>query len=272
MGIPKRCFLYFTAPRMSWLRYLTLASLCRHNPDWTIELYTSPDNSCRENTWSDKDPMQQDHATYTGPDYWPLVDDLPVVRKTWDTREQFRQSPPSQKSNLFKWFHLGYPGGVYSDMDILYTAPLPTWDAKTVLCVHGNCFAIGLLASSCHNRFFFEVYNNATRCIDPMSYQSAGVQAMYRLLGTEDSKPGLIEKVEKIGQPVLNIPRKLVYPFWWNELEHYWEREHRELPAETIGLHWYAGAPVSQEWNNRIDHETITQFENTIAYHAEQYS
>ena len=47
-----------------------------------------------------------------------------------------------------------------------------------------------------------------------------------------------------------------------------WVSQHEELPEETIGIHWYAGAPISQRYNRMITEKSLWEIENTFTLHA----
>lgn len=36
------------------------------------------------------------------------------------------------------------------------------------------------------------------------------------------------------------------------------------MNIDSIGMHWYGGTPLSQEWNKKINHENFASFNNTI--------
>ena len=73
MNIPKKIYLYWGASPLSYLRYLTVASLSRLNPDWEITVYTGGHNAPAE--WTTGEQAGQ----YTGPDYLPHCGELPNV-------------------------------------------------------------------------------------------------------------------------------------------------------------------------------------------------
>jgi hypothetical protein len=44
----------------------------------------------------------------------------------------------------------------------------------------------------------------------------------------------------------------------------------QRLKEETIGIHWFAGDPISQEYNNKMDHTNYKGFDNIITYFSEK--
>jgi len=54
-----------------------------------------------------------------------------------------------------------------------------------------------------------------------------------------------------------NIPFPFVYPLDSTQVEHAFNSgfDVNTAPPETIGYHWYAGHPISQNFNNLLTHE-----------------
>jgi len=61
--IPKRMFFYWSGNDLSWMRYMTLYSFRKMNPNWEIILYLS-DNVNKIKTWNSGE--EQDFLNYTG--------------------------------------------------------------------------------------------------------------------------------------------------------------------------------------------------------------
>ena len=63
-----------------------------------------------------------------------------------------------------------------------------------------------------------------------------------------------------------NMPMSVVYA-----LDHmnfpviFYSNDLSCLKPETIGIHWYAGGMVSQEFNNALNHENYRSYDNIIA-------
>ncbi len=70
---------------------------------------------------------------------------------------------------------------------------------------------------------------------------------------------------------IWNFKDVVIYPWPYNDIEHYFEFNHKELPKDCVGLHWYGGSPLSQESNNKITPGSIHILENTVCYHGRQF-
>jgi hypothetical protein len=264
---------------------MTLKSFRVLNPDWDMYLFLGKGSKVQRKTWKDK-PCQDFHS-YKGPNYFDHIKDLdinvinwcaPLVgKKNWNNLLS-----PSHKSNLFKWEKLSNMGGVYSDLDILFTSPIDkfynsvkSYDTSLSCCPY---FSIGLMSSIAPNEFFFDAYNSVFNTWNPKTYQSAGVLSLYDMLSkySEISIRNLVDKADlfKLLQKkyssltLKNIGMSIVYPYDYNNLKFIFSKTITNLAEETLGLHWYAGAPVSQEFNNFATHKNITELNNTFGHFA----
>ena len=277
---------------MSWLRFLTLKSCKQQNPDWDITLYTHASTVCKQ-TW--KDAIAQDFFSYDEIDYTDQLADLGINIVEWDLpvgifpAGVWKNMAPSHKSNVFKWHMLATVGGIYADLDILWTKPLDDFhkdieDYDTVICFN-KWLLIGLLASQGNNPFFRKVLNTAVINYSAMRYQCVGVESVYVWLYSRrvyDMKGAEIIGInwnKVLARPIwedlqraiphmkfYNIPMNLIYPFDHNNLDKIFI-ETVGLPVETIGIHWYAGNPLSQSYNNLMNHLNYLQIDNTFCGH-----
>ena len=260
---------------MSFIRYATLYSFRKLNPDWQIDLYVVQDNGLKK-TWTGG--QQQDFFAYTKADYFDRVESLGVNIIPWKIRDTEGVSwsdrvTISQQSNFCKWQILGREGGLYLDMDILWTQPIEEYYQSVKyydIAICGSPYlSIGFLGSSPNCAFFQDAWRHAFEGFYPERYQTAGVENLYRMLGNPVwwELPG--SPVEAIQQmypqlKVYNNPFELVYPWPHDRMEEVWQETHKELPDGCIGIHWYAGAGISQQFNNLIQEGTT--IENTFTY------
>jgi len=287
--VPKRVFFFWSGEKMSWLRYLTLKSFRHWNPDWQMDLYLCPDNAMKK-TWDC--PNQQDFFCYKGEDYFDRVPELGINIKPWEVLDLKGNSwatriTPSQKSNFFKWQTLHQEGGIYADMDILWTAPIESYydmlEDKGMSICYTEFFSIGLLAAAPGCKFYGDVWKNGFTCFDKKTYQTAGVINVYNWLAkVANHMPRHGKALQLRSWDILeehygdcnlhNIPVRLVYPWIFDQLDHVWTNIHihQELPAETIGIHWYAGAESAQWHNMRLTPETLDNYNNTVTHHIRQ--
>jgi len=285
MSIPKRIFFFWGNKTLSWMRYLTLKSFRLLNPDWQMILYTS---KCTKDTKTWNDDVAQDFHTYKGRDYLPQVEELGVEIHEWHLQD-YENITASHLSNFLKWHKLSAHGGVYSDMDILWAQPMDKLydefrDFDVAICVT-RYLSIGLLGSSIGNRMFTAFFNNAKVNYDPTRYQCVGVENIYDLLYNAEAfnKDGKVDwnfiRMQNIMQDlrdmfpelkIFNIPFGCVYPFTCTNTEGIFKAKH-DLPNHVVGLHWYAGAPLAQQWNSILDEQSVLEHDNTFTRIASRY-
>jgi len=263
MSVPKRIFFYWGNNKMSWMRYMTLASFRKHNPDWDMTLYTS---SPRINYKIWKTKNYQDFFCYEGKDYRRLLIDLNINMVPFECDENLT---PSHTSNFLKWHVLATEGGIYSDMDILYFKPMDDFynkikDYDTAIC-QTDYLSIGLLASSGKNDFYQDIINNIPKPYDYLHYQMAGVIAVYSLYKCQQ-KDVLKEAAKKYPElRFYNIPMNTVYPYDSKHIVKAFTDPGNvgDLPKETIGYHWYAAHKKAQEFNNILTPDNYKKY-NTL--------
>jgi len=286
--ISRRAYFFWGQERMSWLRYMTLYSFKKLNPSWEVELYQCSSSFIKEKTWPTSE--NQDFYNYTGVDYLPEVKKLGVSIKKWSLTHPKGKSwegmmGPQHKSNFFKWQKLSEVSGFYSDMDILFVRSMDEYyeevkQKNTVLCFNGKFFSIGFLGSSGNNKFFRDVFLHTFESFNLHKYQSAGVRSlisMLRKLWISSKGPNkmpdraglwmwnLIEKSYS-DLVVHNNKMRVVYPWLYNVLEHVFKIKHTSLPQECIGIHWYAGAKISQEYNNLLNEKNYETYDCTLCH------
>lgn len=306
--IPKHVFFYWGNGTMSWLRYLTLATFRKLNPDWQVTLYHNLQPVTRK-TW--KEHNAQDFFSFHGVDYMDRIASLGIDIKPWEApTSRLDDIAASHKSNFFKWHMLATEGGIYADLDILWFRPIEAWwkemntnQCNIALCYGGgrdgklrrsrpgrrergrknkdvpgrrgrwSWLSIGLLASSGNNRFFRDLFETALQTYDPAHYQCVGVNSIYtRIYGvgwrSSIFRRNILQDIQTSypGQRFCNIPMDLVYHFDYNGLSELFLKPHTSsvFPSTTLGIHWYAGNPLSQAFNSLLTEDNYRQYNLTM--------
>lgn len=244
--------------KMSWLRYLTLYSFVKYNPDWKTVLYTC-DQKITDKTW--KSPELQDFFRYKGDDYTSIVSDLGVEIKEYDVKTKGgKEISPSQKSNFFKWNLLATTGGFYADMDIIFLRSINDIFKKTEMYDTGLTFtsyySIGFMFSNGNNAFFKDVYNECYNNFHAENYQGAGVLRLARWPSIKD--------IDSQYSKVYNIPFRYLYKYDSHIIPKIHEvNSNYEMDEDSIGLHWYAGHILSQNANDTLSPDNFKEY-NTL--------
>lgn len=266
--IPKKVFFYWGNDEMSWLRYMTLYSFRKLNPDWEMELHVSHID-IKDKYWAG--PEVQDFCSYKGRNYLSEVEKLGIKIKECPVFVD--GAGPSHNSNFFKWHELATNGGIYSDMDILFVAPMEEYydkiknlqtgisysTDKVFSSYHRGYYSIGFMFSKGSNSFFTDIFNWSIKHYNLDNYQGAGVQALYNML---EENQGMTPYHDGLSY----IPMDLVYPWRDHQQKDFFDHCHTILPKDTIGIHWYAGHPMAQKFNNKISPDTLLDYNNTMSY------
>lgn len=243
---------------MSWLRYMTVFSFRKYNPDWKIVIHFS-DHKISDRPWNSLE--RQDFHIYDGKDYRYNLSTLEVEEKEYNIVDKNgNEITPSQKSNFFKWNMLATEGNFYADMDILFLRSINDMYDKTKEFNIGLSFtryySIGFMFSNGNNQFFKEVYDQCFNNFDEKSYQGAGVFSL--------SKWPNISDIQNQYGKVYNIPFILLYQFNSEIVPQIHQKNSTYmLSPDVIGLHWYAGYPLSQKANGFLNENNYKE-SNTL--------
>jgi hypothetical protein len=241
------------------------------NPDWKINLHFHQAPSLSK-TWLNEE--KQDCFNFTGKNYFDRLEGLSIniVQPKLPDISIEHLHPPAL-SDLVSWNILANHGGFYSDMDILYVRPMsvlmPTLDsASFAYCFFETWFSIGFLGSKSPCRFYSKVLSLACSKANTLWYESAGCQAIAEAAGSVENKSAVDSLIQGRYPHAFNIPKNVVYPWDFRYLADLFVECHQELPAETLGIHWYGGSAMAQKLNNEVTDENVTEFSNTLCYHA----
>ncbi|MFH1737520.1 MAG: hypothetical protein ABIH23_00835 [bacterium] len=263
--IPKRIS-FFWVGRMSWLRWLTLASFVRMNPGWEVFLYAAASELLLQKHWNGS---PGDDNSYTGPDYFHALPPSVQVR-------QFNPPgllAPAQMCDVFQWNLLASEGGFYADLDILWLKPMDTVFAKllgydAIFCLEAGLFAIGFMASCPGCPVFGKLRDSIT--VQPNDdYQFYGTNLVHRVFGINAVVPGSGDEViRRCGAQypslrLTKVPDHIVYPFDWRETAKIF-RESHPVNEDAIGLHWFGGCPCADEFSNAMTGENWRNYDNTV--------
>ena len=279
--IPKIANFYWGSKKMSFLRYLTIYSFKKLNPDWSIHLYV-PKNISENNTWKAKggDNLHKiDNLQYDGEDYFEsLLKDVAVkiIKVNFSKTFLTSEAPEPHKSDLLTWQVLSSKGGLWCDMDIIFRKPLTDLNinkrpdvnalSDTLVCYDyrlkeadgSPTKPIGFLMSAKNNRFYKKHVIESAKTYKDHQYQSIGTYVVKRV---SNSLEDCSRKFPK--NKFTNIDPSSVYHFHFQKLDEIYDKN-VDTPDQCIGIHWYGGHPKSQEFNKTLTDKNYKTFDNTI--------
>lgn len=273
--IPKRMYFYWGGSAMSWMRYMTLYSFRKMNPGWEMVLCVSNNEI---DSWVL--PEKQDFLNYNGVDYFDRIPELNVTLENVQFpdgfKDKFKVISPIHESDLYRYYKLYNDGGFYSDMDVLYFRSMDSvynkislYKSNTVLYQCTGYVAIGFLGAAKGNLFYKDLMMSAPNMHNYNAYQSYGVELIYKFFGISGNNLLISDRIEKkySESKVYVIPKPLVYQYDWTAIEYTYKAPLgiTSFDINSIGYHWYAGNPISQEFNNLLNENNYTDYKVTFS-------
>jgi hypothetical protein len=249
LKVPKIIHVYWGVGRLPYLRYLTVASFMKFNPNWEVWLWR-PKYPSRIVTWN----TQELNYRSTWEDWTDALLNLNIKQIEVDFTEFGLSNEISEvhKSDFIRYYFLGKYGGVYSDMDIVYFRPITKIEVnkkenkkkETFVCISDYGHSNGFFMSSEGSQFFNTMFELAKR-IDLRKYQSNGPDLCNSVYPT-------IESIQKIS-PVENISMEAVYYYNGQRVNILYQSNKLLFSEYSIGCHWYAGSSFSGKFLNETN-------------------
>jgi len=272
--LKKDIYFYWGNTTMSYMRYMTLYSFCKFNPKWNVFIIIN--NKSHERNLVSTVVEKQDSTEFVGKDYSHLIKDLDINILYFNNKMLTLDDAIIDKmsnvhiKDMLNWKILAESGGIVADMDILFTSPIDEAIDSTadigLICFENyplkNYIPVSFMYSAGNSGFFNDVYKKSIADYNPKIYESCGTKCV---------KEKNLDEVRK-NYATINVQRltdDVVFPFvaypWGPGVEMLYNIDNSSLMgASSKGIHWYGGAPQSQEANNLINDETVHKINNTI--------
>ena len=244
LNVPKILHVYWGGKKLSYLRYLTVLTFIKLNPDWDVRFYypTIPTTHIPWRTGEQNLPEPQT-------DFTSELMNLPITKTAINFRDYGFKNELSEvhKSDVIRLHLLSTVGGLWSDMDIFYFKPISLFhlnsekykNIETFYCNHDYGHSIGFLMSTPGNKFF-ESLLNISKSLPPLKeYQTFGA-TMYN---THFRAEGTIQQIT----PAMNMSMEVVYSHRAGDTNELLSTNPPKFKKESIGIHWYAG---DQQWKD----------------------
>jgi hypothetical protein len=201
--------------------------------------------------------------------------DISIVTHDFDSYGFDNQAHEVHKSDFLRWKLLADHGGLWSDIDILYLCPMDdlaenceaNLSIDTVLCPLSppKKHTVGFMLGSKDNAFYKEIHTRSLANYDKNSYQCMGSDLINTRYPTIESFNDQFPQHQFI---FLN--RHCVYTLTSKHVEQFYQPITEDLNKKlnsqrVIGFHWFAGHPLSQEFENRFTPETAKEYNNFLA-------
>lgn len=250
LKIPKILHLYWGGGVMYYLRYMTIKTFMKYNPDWKVMLWypTIPHNRY---TWF----SGEQSSDLICKDFTNEAMVLPITKTAVDFNEFGFSNKISEvhKSDFIRLHLLSTIGGVYSDMDIFYFKPMndlyfntiENQNIETVFCNRVYGHSVGFLMGTQENLFYKKLAEIAKKEYTPYLYQGIGST----LFNKHFPSQGHIENLT----PSFNISMNVVYAHNASDIPNIINSNDAKFTDESIGLHWYAGSPLWKDFVNKTN-------------------
>lgn len=267
--IPKKAHFYWGNDTTSFLRYLSVYSFHKLNPDWEINIYIPSESYKGDVPWGTGEGY--DGTQFSGRDYSDALYSLPgiaIKEVDFSVFPQINAAPENYKSDFFRWHILSIEGGLYSDIDLLYFRPMNDLyfnqhvnrDVDCAICLQYAGNIIGFLLSAPSNQFFRRVFDASISAFNTTTYQAIGAPLVNQLFPSEKSIQEQLPELKFI-----NMPMDVVYALDHSKIPDIFQTDDMSrLSEKTIGIHWYAGHPVSQHFNNILTEENYKDYKSII--------
>jgi glycosyltransferase involved in cell wall biosynthesis len=262
--IPKIAYFYWGNEHLPFLQYMTLYSFCKYNPDWEIVLYT-PKKLVKEKSWK---TYHHNYTLDSHKNYWDKIRNLPIKVKIFDmeTIQQSNALSEVHKSDILRAYLLYTYGGVWVDMDILFFKPMTSLylnskeyiELDCTISTYYNLAAIGFQLSSAKNELYKNIYDKIMSVKDKSTYECYGSELLSPILRPEQ----IANKYKNL--KIENLKIDVVYSYFREYQRDIFASEKERFTNDSIGLHWFAGAPHIKNWINVITEHTYDKYSNVI--------
>ncbi len=103
---------------MSWLRYMTIYSFAKFNPDWKIIL-TLDNNSMKDSPWISNESTNQDFFAYDGENYLDNLSELDIDIRIW--KPKFQDLPIRYYDSITMMGEQGFISRHREEVDQIYS-------------------------------------------------------------------------------------------------------------------------------------------------------
>jgi hypothetical protein len=265
--IPRVAHFYWGGGPLSYLRFLSVQSFKKQNPDWQVKVHQPVINSQAPSTWVNN--IKQDFRNQIS------TLDVVVVKHDFDSYGFDNQAHEVHKSDFLRWRLLATDGGVWSDIDIFYTKPMKCLEENTLQ--HANIdvalcplkpprkHTVGFMLASQDNAFYKYISEMALANYNPGVYQCMGSGLIN----------GHFEEFESFRKQFPNnqfvfLNKKSVYVITSKTIDQFYQPVNQDSNkkfnnSQVIGYHWFGGHPQSQEFENNLQPNNIKNYNHFLA-------
>ncbi len=245
---------YWGGGKLSYLQHLTVVSFLYHNPDWAAHLHMPKKQNLIYPTWN----TGEQSIEYTGKDWLKETKKLCKVHEIDFNELGINHLHDVYKSDVIRWKILYEYGGIWSDLDIFYIAPvgeiatpslIPEENYDSAVVFDGVHYIIGFFITKPKQQLFKDIYDEALKLAtgNLEDYQSLGSRMIKNMY------PDISDMRRKHKEAnIENLYMSVIYPYIDFYLAEIFEDTDR-TENDTIGIHWFNGSPIAKRYQNEFD-------------------
>lgn len=242
MSIELRFGLFWSGAKLSYLRYLTFASLRRWHPDADIDLFVSMESNKNVHSWHGE---KQDFERDSDDDYMEELSKI-GVKVTPIKAIGSSDYCPILQADLFRWIWMRDNGGFYLDTDQIVLRSFETLPLNNEYIYSrymepqcGDYCPTGVLGMEKGSNIAQIALNEITQVYSPNNYNSSGPFMLRKAMSKMDLSRSY------------NTPFHYFYPIHTsNDVVKLYEGRFACNP-ESYCVHWFGGHPITQEFNKK---------------------
>lgn len=265
--IPNIAHFYWGGGALSYLRFLSVVSFKKQNPDWQVQVHVPTVDSVAPANWNNN--ISQDFRSQ-------LAElDVKVIAHDFDRYGFTNQAHEVHKSDFLRWLLLSNQGGLWSDIDILYVRPMNNLAENTaensmidtVLCplMSSGKHTVGFILGSENNNFYKHISELSLKNYDCTVYQCMGSDLINANFKTFES---LSQQFPQ--HHFLFLNKKGVYSITSKTIDQFYQSMTVDTQKKlnnpgVIGYHWFGGHPASQQFENTLTAKNVKDYDNFLA-------
>ena len=263
LNIPKRIYFYWGGDKLSFIRFMSIYSFKKLNPDWDIFLY-NPLILNNKEKWAHKQYENRSNII----DYTNMVSSLLGIKPVIFDFEKVGLSNHMNevhKSDFIRYYLLSEFGGVWADMDVLFIKPMTelyhnkvSSSAKTFYYYDGKGVwqhGIGFLMADKGSQYFTDVFNEAKSHFDETDYQSIGADLL-----NSKFKPKVISSKYP---DTVSLDTDSVYCINHDHYPYLYSKNGKHMITEdAVGIHWYGGSMHVGNLTLSVNHKNLSTYDN----------
>jgi hypothetical protein len=264
LKVPKILHVYWGGGKLVYLRYLTITSFIRLNPDWEV-CFWYPTTPFTGKSWG-IEPGYQEFDNNLCDDYFSEIMKLPIkkIAVDFETMGFGKDSAEVHKADYIRIRSLFLQGGAWADMDILFFKSMndlfvnipANYEKETFVCMCDYGHSTGFVMARERSKFFGILLNFVKDEYPKNSYQCIGPDMFNKYFPT-------LESINKIS-PAVNIGMNVVYAHDAYHQQEILDGTKPRFTDESIGIHWYGGHSMWGGFFNETRGGTINLPDNII--------